>query len=99
MKNILWKHSKLPWADALLIGRNMQLAGIGFPEGQDMPITDNPKQIMFAVAGGDQSGHCYWMQIGHSNYTVKSREVNLPKNWDVLLTQAETDLGPVPATR
>jgi hypothetical protein len=98
VKTFLWNHSKLPWSEALATGRNQQAAGVGLPNGQDMPITDNPKQITFVVAGGDQSGHTYWMQVGHSNYTITSREIKLSKNWDALLKQAETDLGPFPVT-
>ncbi len=94
VKTFLWNRSKLPWADALATGRYQQAVDVGLPEGQDMPITDNPNQIMFVVAGGDQSGHLYWMQIGHSNYTVTSREIRLPKNWATLLKHAEMNLGP-----
>jgi hypothetical protein len=51
------------------------------------------------LAGGDQSGHGYWMQVGHSNYINVSKEIKLLKNWRALLKQAETDLGPIPVTR
>ncbi len=62
-----------------------------------MPMSAKPEHLTLVVAGGDQSGHGYWMQVGHSGYMMVSQEVTLPKNWDALLKQAETDLGPAPA--
>lgn len=53
---------------------------------------------MIVVAGGDQSGHGYWMQAGYSgDFKPASKEIKLPANWDDLLKQAEEDLGPPPA--
>lgn len=103
VKTFLFNRSKLPWADALATGMNQEVEGTRgqgahIAKGKDMPIADNPKQITFVVAGGDQSGHVYWMEVGHGNYTNVSQEITLPKNWDALLTQAEKDLGPAPVT-
>lgn len=98
VKTFLWKNSKLPWSVAVATGLDANAKNYGLPEGQDIPITPNAKDMMLVVAGGDQSGHGYWMQEGHSNYTVTSQEIKLPKNWDALLKQAETDLGPLPAS-
>lgn len=98
VKTFLWQNSKLPWATAVATGLSNNAKNYGLPEGQDIPITPKPDQITIVIAGGDQSGHGYWMQEGHSNYTVTSQEVKLPKNWNALLKQAETDLGPLPAS-
>ena len=96
VKTYLWKNSKLPWATAVATGLTRDTKNYGLPEGQDIPITPKPQQITVVIAGGDQSGHGYWMQEGHSNYTNVSKEIQLPNNWDALLKQAVTDLGPLP---
>jgi hypothetical protein len=98
VKTFLWNQAKLPWSEAVATGLNVTVEGVKLPEGKDLSIAENPKQITFLVAGGDQSGHAYWMEVGHSNYTETSQEIKLPKNWDALLAQAEKDLGPVPVT-
>jgi hypothetical protein len=97
VKTFLWNNSKLPWATAVATGLTGNVKAYGLPEGQDIPITPKPAQITVVIAGGDQSGHGYWMQEGHSNYTNVSKEIQLPKNWDALLAQAVTDMGPIPA--
>jgi hypothetical protein len=51
---------------------------------------------MIVVAGGEQSGHAYWMRYGPGPITPTSAEINLPANWSELLKRAEEDLGPVP---
>ena len=52
---------------------------------------------MLVVAGGEQSGHAYWMQVGPP-YTVLSKEISMPAlpKWEKLMEQAEKDLGPLP---
>lgn len=96
VKTFLWNNSKTPWSEIVALGATSWAERAGTPEGQDIPITPKPEQIMLVVGGGDQSGHGYWMQTGHSNYTNVSKEIQLPKNWDALLQQAVTDLGPLP---
>ncbi len=103
VKKFLWEHSKTPWADMLERGMNParlpnSYANLGLKAGDALQLTPKPEQITLVVAGGDQSGHIYWMQVGHSNHTMVSQKVQLPKNWNALLKQAETDLGPLPAT-
>jgi hypothetical protein len=66
-------------------------------EGDDIPLVPRPELITIIVAGGDQSGHAYWMQVGSTQYRTGSSEVKLPSSWQKLLDQAETDLGPAPA--
>jgi len=103
VKTFLWNNSKLPGSVATAIGQAGTTPvglspAVGFAAGQDIPLGDNPKQIMVVVAGGDQSGHAYWSQVGHSSYTVTSQKIQLPAAWNTLLAQAVNDLGPLPAT-
>ena len=66
-------------------------------KGKAWPLTADPKNIMIVVAGGEQSGHAYWMRYGPGLITPTSAEIKLPANWGELLKNAEEDLGPVPA--
>ena len=77
-------------------GRNVREKKI--PEKYEqypMPIAMSPKNVMIVVAGGEQSGHAYFMQVGLSGDVV-SKEIKLPAKWNQLLTQAEDELGPPP---
>lgn len=95
VRNFLWDHAKIPWSEAVAMGWSDRLAA-AIPKGQDIPVTPVPRQIRLVVAGGDQSGHTYWMS-GSSAYGSVIKEVRkLPANWDALLKQAEADLGPAP---
>lgn len=58
-----------------------------------MPIAVAPDNITIVVAGGEQSGHSYWLQVHGGTYGPVSREIALPSNWDKLLGNAEEDLG------
>lgn len=60
------------------------------------PICRKPEGIVMAVAGGEQSGHSYWMQSGHGGYMAKTMAIQLPAAWEDLLRKAEEDLGPMP---
>ena len=60
-----------------------------------LPIAMGPENIMIVVAGGEQSGHAYLMQVSLSG-EVASKEIMIPGNWDKLLDEAEEDLGPLP---
>lgn len=55
--------------------------------------TNNANQIMIIIAGGDQSGHVYYMKHGNGQQNV-TKAITLPKAWNNLLAQAEKDLGP-----
>lgn len=98
IKKFLWDNSKLSWNTVLSCGlmEVPAFAAMKYPAGQDLSYSDQPEQMTVVVAGGDQSGHAYWMQVGHSNHTIVNAEIKLPKNWDDLLKQAVTDLGPLP---
>ncbi|MBI2908063.1 MAG: hypothetical protein HYX92_10465 [Chloroflexi bacterium] len=93
IQEFLWEHSKVPLRD---LGHYEHEAPQPAPD--PCPITRNPENIMVIVAGGDQSGHGYWMQAGYSGEFVPiSTEIKLPRNWDALLERAERDLGPLPS--
>jgi hypothetical protein len=99
IKRFLWENSKVPWAEVLTTGEDKWALKAGYTAGQAIPLTAKPEQMTLVVAGGDQSGHSYWMQVGRGGNMVVSREMKLPKNWDALLKQAQKDLGPVPLVR
>lgn len=93
IKEFLWEHSKVPLSDLGHYAREV-------PKGSTdpCPLTSKPENFMIVVAGGDQSGHAYWMQAGYSgDFRPISKEIKLPANWNHLIKQAEQDLGPPPA--
>ena len=103
VKNALWENSKISWSVVEKVWRpetrqareTDPSIGVGFlKENEPWPITSKPEEIMIVVAGGQQSGHGYWMQIGTS-FTPTCKEIRLPiRNWEELLKKAEKDLGP-----
>ncbi len=97
VQQFLWENSKIPWEQLVATGRGSRAKALGVPDGSPMPITQKPENILIAVAGGAQGMHGYFMQAGCCEAQPVSKEVQLPKNWDALLKQAETDLGPLPA--
>jgi hypothetical protein len=97
VKAFLWENSKIPWERALQYGYERNYERYEVPREEPLPIATEPEGIMIVVAGGEQSGHGYWLEVGHSGYVATSAEIELPANWDELLAQAEADLGPAPA--
>jgi hypothetical protein len=98
VKQFLWEKSKVPWQTLVNTGNSTNAVKFaGIKAGEAGPITVTPSQITLVVAGGAQSGHSYWMQPGSLLYGQTSKGIKLPKNWDSLIKQAETDLGPAPA--
>ena len=51
---------------------------------------------MIIVAGGRHPTQAYWMQGAQGPKTVSAR-IQLPANWEKLLQEADTELGPLPA--
>jgi hypothetical protein len=102
VKDYLWEHSKVPWSmiekshSAFEKKELLDELKPYVTEGKPVPITSKPKNILLVVAGGEQSGHGYWMQLGTS-YEPTCKQVKLPAKWSELLKQAEKDLGPLPA--
>jgi hypothetical protein len=71
-----------------------------YVEGKPWPVSFTPKPIWIAVSGGEQADHAmYIMAGGASGWTGVSKEMKLPATaqWNKLLAQAETELGPIPA--
>ncbi|MFC2047969.1 hypothetical protein ACFLSK_00870 [Chloroflexota bacterium] len=100
----LWENSKVPWSMIKNAGPPDRIKGIielqkpYLSMNEPWPVTSKPENIMIIVAGGEQSLHGYWMQIGTSEKPT-CKEIKLPPNWDELLNKAEKDLGPLPRTR
>ncbi|MFC1989370.1 hypothetical protein ACFLVW_02210 [Chloroflexota bacterium] len=96
VKAYLWENSKVPKSEAAGWHR------LELPDAEQifihdpMPISMSPRGIKIVVAGGWQSGHTYWMQVGIAPKRLVSVEIKLPANWDMLLKKAEEDLGPLP---
>ncbi|MBI2859294.1 MAG: hypothetical protein HYX90_09480 [Chloroflexi bacterium] len=98
VQEFLWEHSKVPWSmiEKACPPHKLQ-SRIDAHEGylsakQPWPITARPENIMIAVAGGAQSGHGYWMQVGNS-FRPACRQILPSQRWDELLMKAERDLG------
>ena len=88
----LWENSKVPWVSVkntspphLLEERCNKAAG-NLHMNEPWPITGKPGNIMIVVAGGEQSGHGYWMQIGTS-FKPSCKEIKLPPNWGDLVKE------------
>jgi hypothetical protein len=58
-----------------------------------IPLMTNPQNINFVCAGGDHPSLAMWL----AGVTLLGNvEIQLPKNWQALLDQAERDLGDIP---
>ena len=58
-------------------------------------IAMRDEQIRIVVAGGAQSAHAYWMEVGKNTEMVTTK-VELPQKWQELIKASEVDLGPMP---
>jgi hypothetical protein len=98
LKAALWEQSKIPWEELVKMGNSQRAKKtVGIKEKESAPLSTKPEQLMVVIAGGDQSGHAFWMAPGGtSGYTTVDAGIKLPKNWNQLLKQAEADLGPAP---
>jgi hypothetical protein len=59
-----------------------------------IPLMTDPQNINFVCAGGDHPSLAMWLA---GVMLLGNVEIQLPKNWDALLAQAEKDLGDIPA--
>lgn len=98
VKKALWEGSKVTWEELVAQGNSKRAKdNAGIKEGESAPLWAKPEQLLLVTAGGDQSGHAFWMAPGGtSGYTTTDAAIKLPKNWDQLIQQAEKDLGPMP---
>jgi hypothetical protein len=69
---------------------------IGICTTWDAKYALNPAQICLVIAGGAQAQDTYIMNSTSMSSCRVSKPISLPKNWDALLAQAETDWGPNP---
>ena len=95
VKDYLWQNSKVP---ASRIGPHISAWWIpnqGIMQ-DPMPISIDPGGIKIVIAGGSQSGHMMWLQVGCCPESLTSAQITLSANWDDHLRKAEEDLGPVP---
>jgi hypothetical protein len=58
-----------------------------------IPLMTDPSNIHFICAGGDHPSLAMWLA---GVILLGNVEIQLPRNWDALLAQAEEDLGPIP---
>ena len=98
VKDYLWENSKVPWSWVVKLAKDdditsMQEAGWGKTAEELVPVAADASLIKLVVAGGAEAGHGIYVQGGGRPVT---KEIKLPANWDDLLKQAETDLGPLP---
>ena len=95
LKEHIWELSKHTWADL----ENWGYSKTGyFADFDPVPVTPAAWQIDIAIAGGDQGGHGYFLNVCPMG-DMSDAKIELPKNWDDLLLDAEIDLGPAPASR
>jgi hypothetical protein len=59
-----------------------------------IPLMTDSRNINFVCAGGDHPSLAMWLA---SVTLLGNMEIQLPKTWNALLSQAERDLGPIPA--
>ncbi|MEJ2245726.1 MAG: hypothetical protein P8Y80_06545 [Acidobacteriota bacterium] len=60
-----------------------------------IPLITDPRNINFICAGGDHPSLAMWLA---GVMIMGNVEIQLPRNWEALLIQAEQDLGPLPAS-
>ncbi|MFC2006213.1 hypothetical protein ACFLVG_04590 [Chloroflexota bacterium] len=98
VKAYLWENSKIPASKLARLVQPGKTSSIHFKKiiQDPMPISVSPKGIKIVVAGGMQSGHMMWLQVGCCPERLVSAEVGLPANWDDLLKKTEKDLGSAP---
>lgn len=79
------------WAESQKNRGNLSTLGDNW---YPVPLYTSPDDVLIAVAGGEQSGHNAYLQHGTSWSINQVKEIKLPSNWDLLIEQAEKDLGP-----
>jgi len=58
-----------------------------------IPLMTDPRNIHFVCAGGDHPSLAMWLA---GVMLLGNLEIQLPRNWNDLLKQAERDLGDLP---
>jgi hypothetical protein len=96
MKEWLRENATVPWEKFQQWGlaSHARVTG-GASETSPGYLAPRAEQIRIIVAGGAQSAHAYWMEVGKHTELV-SAQITLPANWKDLIKAAEADLGPMP---
>lgn len=104
-RKALWENATKPWdriKETFSESRIKQTIEEGegvWVEGKPWQLTRTPEQILIVVAGGEQSDHAYWINLGGaSGYQTVTKKMKLPEKteWDNLIKESERDLGPFP---
>lgn len=97
IKAFLWETSSVSNAEVRETGMKQWIEAAPDPEtvassGMDpWPISRTAEQIILCVAGGHHPTHNFWMQ-GNAP-VVAGGEIALPSNWEMLVAEADIDLG------
>jgi hypothetical protein len=98
IKEFLWENSTIPFSKLKRTGLLNYIIESGIDPRtlpEPWPITRKARNLMIVVTGGRHPTQAYWMQGAHGPKTV-SAPILLPADWEHLLQQAHTDLGPPP---
>jgi len=98
VKQYLWENSKIPVSKLGPAFPAWWIPGKRILE-DPMPVSRTHNGIKIVVAGGGQSGHMMWLQVGCCPEQLSSVEIRLPQNWGELLKRAEKELGPIPVLK
>ena len=93
VQDYLWEHSKVPEEELTPRINTWWVPDQDILE-YPMPIAMSPDGIEVVVAGGGQSGHMMWLQVGCCPEKLVSKEIQLPVDWMSLLDEAQAELGP-----
>jgi len=97
IKRFLWETSSVSNAEVRETGMKQWIEAAPDPEtvaSADMdpwPITRTAEQLILCVAGGHHPTHNFWMQ-GNAP-VIGGGEITLPANWEILVAEADIDLG------
>lgn len=97
MREFLWEHSRIP-AGHMKRSGSSQWVEVGATPAMleslkldPWPITARPDNFIIVCAGGDHPTNSFWLQ-GYCQ-SVIGREIQLPANFDDLISQSNRDLG------
>ncbi len=96
LKKWLRENTRVPWEelDRWGMGSHARTTGEA-SETNPGYLALKDEHIRIVVAGGAQSAHAYWMEVG-KNTELASESIALPSKWNELIAEAEADLGPMP---
>jgi hypothetical protein len=105
IRQFLWEHSKIPMDQLQRAGGPGWINNSTSQVVRDSihldpwPVTAKPENIVIVVAGGNHPSHACWLQA--YNYQVTGRLIQVPKDFDSLLSAGERDISyrkPAPVT-